>query len=51
MENDVENEDVEVEVSTMQEFLHRCIRCDSRAFEREPKHFCCSSCDFEWEIL
>ena len=43
--------DKKIGLSIMQEFLHKCIRCNSKAFEVEPKHFRCSSCDFEWEML
>ena len=39
--------DVEVNTS-MEEIVHRCLKCNAMAFESKPNVFCCSSCDFTW---
>lgn len=35
---------------SMQDLLHKCIRCEAPAYEVSPNCFRCSICDFEWEI-
>jgi DNA-directed RNA polymerase subunit RPC12/RpoP len=36
---------------TMNEVVHRCIRCDTQAYEVKPGLYHCPDCSFEWEIL
>jgi len=36
---------------TMDEVVHRCLKCNSVAFEVMPESFVCSFCGFEWETL
>jgi hypothetical protein len=42
--------DVEVN-ATMEEVVHRCLKCNAIAFESKPDVFCCSVCDFTWETV
>jgi len=42
--------DTEVNI-TMEEVVHRCLKCNAIAFESKPNVFCCSSCAFTWEIV
>lgn len=37
--------------STMSEIVHRCIKCESIAYEVNPEVYHCSKCGFEWEVL
>jgi len=34
---------------TMQEVLHRCLKCNTLALEIKPKLYHCPECSFEWE--
>lgn len=36
---------------TMDEMVHKCLKCNAVAFEVRRGEFKCSECDFEWEIL
>lgn len=36
---------------SMQETIHKCLKCGKIAFEVEPDHYRCPSCDFEWEVM
>lgn len=33
---------------TMDEVVHRCLKCNAIAFESKPNVYSCSSCDFTW---
>lgn len=37
--------------TTMNDVIHRCLKCNAIAFESKPDVFCCSSCDFTWETV
>ena len=37
--------------SSMQEIIHKCLRCDTTAFEIGPKLYHCPDCGFEWEVI
>lgn len=37
--------------TSMESLVNRCIRCRAIAFEVKPGEFCCSQCNFEWEIV
>ena len=37
--------------TSMASMVHKCIRCNSIAYEIKPKYYHCTDCDFEWEIL
>jgi hypothetical protein len=39
------------EAETMQDLLHRCVRCNAMAYEKNPRYYCCPKCGFEWGIL
>jgi len=39
--------DTKVDI-TMDEVVHRCLKCNAISFESKPNVFCCSSCDFTW---
>ena len=36
---------------SMQDILHKCIRCNATSFEVGPNFYRCPDCGFEWEIL
>lgn len=37
--------------SSMDEIIHKCLRCDKIAFEIESNLYHCSDCGFEWEVV
>ena len=37
--------------SSMQDMIHKCIRCNATSFEIKPRLYHCPDCGFEWEIL
>lgn len=37
--------------STMNEVVHRCIRCNTISYEIAPNHYHCPECSFEWEVI
>lgn len=36
---------------TMNEVIHKCLRCGTLSYEVEPQLYHCPDCGFEWEIL
>lgn len=36
--------------STMEEYIHKCLKCNAVCYEIENGLFECSSCGFEWEV-
>lgn len=36
---------------TMDELVHRCLRCGAISYEIKPKFYHCPSCSFEWEVI
>ena len=38
-------------VDSMQDLLHKCLRCESISYEVRPRHYLCPECGFEWEVL
>lgn len=39
------------EATTMQDMIHRCLRCETVSYEVKPRHYHCPDCGFEWEVL
>ena len=37
--------------TTMQDLVHRCLRCETISYEVKPRHYHCPDCGFEWEVL
>jgi len=37
--------------SHMGDYVHRCLRCQTLAYEVEENSYKCPSCNFEWEII
>jgi predicted nucleic acid-binding Zn-ribbon protein len=36
---------------SMQDLVHKCIKCNTVAYEVKPGKFHCPDCGFEWEIF
>jgi len=36
---------------TMGELIHKCLRCETIAYETMPGLFHCPECGFEWEVM
>lgn len=36
---------------TMNELIHRCLRCETISYEVRPRFYHCPECNFEWEVL
>lgn len=36
---------------SMQDMVHKCLKCKATAYEVGPAKFKCPDCGFEWEIL
>jgi ribosomal protein L37E len=36
---------------TMQEVIHKCLRCNAIAYEIQSQSYYCSHCGFEWEVI
>jgi ribosomal protein L37E len=36
---------------SMSDIVHKCIRCDTRSFEKEKGLWHCPECGFEWEVI
>lgn len=57
IKKDINVEDLIVSVDsnnvkgTMEEVVHKCIRCNSVAFEVAPGYYHCPKCNFEWEVI
>ena len=37
--------------SYMGDYIHKCLRCQSLAYEVEKNLYRCPICDFEWEVI
>lgn len=37
--------------SYMSDYVHRCLRCGSIAYEVKEDLYKCKACDFEWEVI
>ena len=37
--------------NSMQEVIHKCLRCNTISFEIGPKLYHCPDCGFEWEVI
>ena len=37
--------------NSMQEIIHRCLRCNTVSFEIGTKLYHCPDCSFEWEVI
>lgn len=37
--------------STMQEVIHKCLRCGTISYEIQPQLYHCPDCSFEWEVI
>jgi acetyl-CoA carboxylase beta subunit len=37
--------------NTMQEIIHKCLRCDTISYEIQPQLYHCPDCGFEWEVI
>lgn len=37
--------------SYMGDYVHRCLRCQTLAYEAEENLYRCPSCGFEWEVI
>ena len=52
--DDIDEETVTGVVTTyggsMEEAIHRCLKCNAIAYEIGPESYHCSKCGFEWEI-
>lgn len=35
----------------MADYIHKCLMCDSLAYETSPTEYVCSVCNFSWEVL
>lgn len=44
-------DDVLYPPKSMSDMVHKCIRCETTSFEKEPGLFHCPECGFEWEII
>jgi hypothetical protein len=38
-------------IGTMDEVIHKCLRCNTISFEVEPRLYHCPECGFEWEVI
>lgn len=36
---------------SMKDMVHRCLRCETRSFEKEKGLWHCPECGFEWEVI
>lgn len=36
---------------SMSDVVHKCIRCETRSFEKEKGLWHCPECGFEWEVI
>ena len=36
---------------TMDEMIHRCLRCETISYEIKPNVFHCPDCGLEWEVI
>lgn len=37
--------------SSMEDVVHRCIKCNALAYEADKSVYKCSKCDAEWEVI
>ena len=41
----------EIEEVSMNSFMHRCLQCNTVAYEKKKNLWHCPECGFEWEIV
>jgi len=46
-----EMKDEEEKMSYMNDYIHKCLKCNSIACEVEPNLYRCPICGFEWEVI
>jgi hypothetical protein len=49
--DDVEVTELRSKESSMTSLIHRCLKCQSLAFETREGLYRCSECGFEWEVV
>lgn len=36
---------------SMQDVVHKCIRCGNISYEKDENYYVCPNCGFEWEVM